>query len=151
RITSGAQAGRGTMRKLFAAAIGMVGSALCAGSALSHHSEAMFDPDKLVTIIGTVTQFEYTNPHVWLFVRARDETGTIWSFEAGSTSGLMRNGIKKNSLQSGDEVTVQAHPLRDGRPAGQWLAVTKSDGTVLMWRPGAVPATVPGAGPQRSP
>ena len=129
------------MKKLVSAAIGIVGLVLGASTAVSHHSEAMFDPDKVVTVTGTVTEFQYSNPHAWLWVRARDEEGTLWAFEAGSTSSLMRTGIKKSSLQSGDEVTVQAHPLRDGRPAGQWLAVTKSDGTALVWRP--VPATAP--------
>ena len=130
------------MKELAAAAIGIVGLVLGAGSALSHHSEAMFDPEKVVTITGTVTEFQYVSPHVWLFVLARDDQGTetLWGFESGSPSSLMRAGIKKTSLQSGEEVTVQAHPLRDGRPAGQWLAVTKSDGTALALRP--VPATV---------
>ena len=131
------------MRNLFSPALGMVGLALCASSALSHHSEAMFDPDKVVTIRGTVTEFQYVSPHVWLFVLARDDKGTetLWGFESGSPSSLMRAGVKKTSLQSGDEVTVQAHPLRDGRPAGQWLSVTKSDGTALALRP--VPAPRP--------
>lgn len=131
------------MRKLAPVIIGIVGLAVCASSAGSHHSEAMFDPDKVVTVTGTVTEFQYVSPHVWLFVLAHDDKGaeTLWGFESGSPSSLMRAGIKKTSLQSGDQVTVQAHPLRDGRPGGQWLAVTRSDGTSLALRP--VPATAP--------
>jgi hypothetical protein len=108
--------------------------------------EAMFDPDKVVTVSGTVTEFQYVSPHVWLFVLARDDKGveTLWGFESGSPSSLMRAGIKKTSLQFGDEVAVRAHPLRDGRPAGRWLAVTKSDGTALALRP--VPAAAPRPG-----
>ena len=130
------------MKELFSAALGVIGLALCSNSAVSHHSEAMFDPDKVVTITGTVTEFQYVNPHVWLFVQVRDKgVETLWAFETGSVSSLMRAGIKKSSLMPGDEVTVRAHPLRDGRPGGQWLAVTKSDGTTLSLRP--VPATTP--------
>ena len=80
------------MRKLFSAALGIAGLVLCASSAASHHSEAMFDPDKVVTITGTVTEFQYVSPHVWLFVLARDDKGaeTLWGFESGSPSSLMR-------------------------------------------------------------
>jgi hypothetical protein len=130
------------MKKLFSAALGVISLALCSNSAVSHHSEAMFDPDKVVAVTGTVTEFQYVNPHVWLFVQVRDQgVETLWAFETGSVSSLMRAGIKKSSLMPGDEVTVRAHPLRDGRPGGQWLAVTKSDGTTLSLRP--VPATTP--------
>jgi len=137
--------GKHTMKKLASAtlgiALGIASLVLCANLAMSHHSEAMFDPDKVVTVTGTVTEFQYVNPHVWLFVQARDEgVETLWAFETGSVSSLMRAGIKKTSLMPGDVVTVQAHPLRDGRPGGQWLTVTKSDGTALSLRPSAVPA-----------
>jgi uncharacterized protein DUF6152 len=136
------------MKKLASAtlriALGIAGMALCANSAVSHHSEAMFDPDRVVTVTGTVTEFQYVNPHVWLFVQARDEgVETLWAFETGSVSSLMRAGIKKTSLMPGDVVTVQAHPLRDGRPGGQWLTVTKSDGKALSLRPSAAPSAVP--------
>ena len=105
----------------------------------------MFEPEKVVTVSGTVKEFEYTNPHSWLYVLVRDEAGaeTLWGFEAEGPSSLMRAGIKANSLQPGDKVTVRTRPLRDGRPAGAWVTVTKSDGTVLNPRPGAVPVSAP--------
>jgi hypothetical protein len=134
------------MSKSFAIAIGVAGMMLAAAPALSHHSAAMFDPEKIVTLNGTVKEFEYTNPHSWLYVVVRDEKGTdtLWGFEAEGPSSLMRAGIRQNSLQPGDQVTVRARPLRDGRPAGAWVTVTKSDGTVLNPRPGApVPASAP--------
>ncbi len=133
------------MIKFASAALSIVGLMQYTVSALSHHSEAMFDPDKVVTVTGTVKEFEYVSPHSWLYVLASDDKGveTLWGFETTSASSLMRAGIKKNSLVPGDVVTVQAHPLRDGRPAGQWLTVTKSDGTALSLRPSAVPAAAP--------
>jgi hypothetical protein len=134
------------MSKSFAIAIGVAGMLLAAAPAFSHHSAAMFDPEKVVTLSGTVKEFEYTNPHSWLYVVVRDEKGTdtLWGFEAEGPSSLMRAGIRHNSLQPGDQVTVRARPLRDGRPAGAWVTVTKSDGTVLNPRPGApVPPSAP--------
>jgi hypothetical protein len=133
------------MRMLIVAAMTVVGLALSAASALSHHSAAMFDPDKIVTLSGTVKEFEYANPHSWLYVLVRDDKGgdTLWGFESEGPSTLMRAGIKLNSLQPGDQVTVKARPLRDGRPAGAWVTVTKSDGTVLNPRPGPAPVAAP--------
>lgn len=125
--------------------IGLLSGALGAAPALSHHSAAMFEPEKVITLEGTVKQFEYTNPHSWLYVTVRNDQGgeTLWGFEAEGPSSLMRAGIKANALQPGDKVTVRTRPLRDGRPGGAWVTVTKSDGTVLNPRPGLVPASAP--------
>lgn len=118
---------------------------LAGAPAPAHHSAAMFEPEKVITLNGTVKDFEYTNPHSWLYVLVRDEKGeeTLWGFEAEGPSALMRAGIRKNSLLPGDEVTVRARPLRDGRPAGAWVTVTKPDGTVLNPRPAPVPVSAP--------
>ena len=118
---------------------------LSAAPAVSHHSGAMFEPEKVVTLEGVVKEFEYTNPHSWLFVNVHNEQGgeTLWGFEAEGPSALMRAGIRANSLRPGDQVTVRARPLRDGRPAGAWVSVTKSDGTVLNPRLAPVPAASP--------
>jgi Family of unknown function (DUF6152) len=129
-----------------------LGSAVCVAglliaplTALAHHSGAMFESEKTITLKGAVKEFEYTNPHSWLWVVVTDEKGqeTLWGFEAEGPSTLMRAGIKRNSLQAGDVVTVTARPLRDGRPAGAWVGITKADGTVLLPRPAAVRASAP--------
>ena len=114
--------------------------------AVAHHSAAMFDMEKEVTINGTVKEFQYTNPHSWLIVVApgADGADAEWSFEAEGPSTLERAGVKRSSLQVGDKISVKSHPMKDGRPAGLWLIVTKSDGTVLRPRP-ASPATQPPA------
>jgi hypothetical protein len=135
--------------KLRGYAIGVIGFALAcalgAAPASAHHSAAMFEPEKIITVEGTVKEFEYTNPHSWLYVVVRDDKGeeTLWGFEAEGPSALMRAGIKANALRPGDKVTVRTRPLRDGRPAGAWVTVTKSDGTVLNPRPNAVPVSAP--------
>jgi len=139
------QQGTNAMKTSIFAAIGVVGLALGAPPAWSHHSGAMFEPEKVVTLEGTVKEFEYTNPHSWLYVTVRDDKGseTLWGIEAEGPSALMRAGIKANALRPGDQITVRTRPLRDGRPAGAWVSVTKSDGTVLNPRPGPIPAPAP--------
>ncbi len=104
-----------------------------ASAASAHHSGAMFDPTKEVSLQGTVKEFQYTNPHSWLVVSIPDATGKLvdWSFEAEGPSTLLRSGIKKSSLMPGDKVTVKGHPLKDGRPGAGLMLVTKADGTVL--------------------
>ena len=74
--------------------------------ASAHHSGAMFDPEKTITLKGVVKEFEYTNPHSWLWVTVTndDKTTTDWGFEAEGPSTLFRNGIKKSDLKPGDKV-----------------------------------------------
>ena len=114
-------------------------------AALADHSGAMFETKKTVTVTGTVKEFEYVNSHAWLYVAVADDKGeeTLWGFEAEGPSVLIRAGIKKEALQPGDLVTVKARPLRDGRPAGAWVSVTKADGTVLAPRPLTVKVSLP--------
>lgn len=128
----------------------VVGVCLVAGATtpvLAHHSAAMFDLEKEVSVHGTVKEFQYTNPHSWLIVVAPGADGkdVEWSFEAEGPSTMMRAGIKKSSLLPGEKVTVRTHPMKDGRPAGSWISLTKGDGTVLAPR-GPVPEGPPAAG-----
>jgi hypothetical protein len=118
------------------------GLAALATPAFAHHSGAMFDPSKTITVEGTVKEFQYTNPHSWLevVVLGPDGKDVEWGFEAEGPSSLLRAGIKAKSLLPGDKITVVGHPMRDGRPAGSLMSVTKSDGTVLSPHGGAPPA-----------
>jgi len=114
-----------------------VSLALAAGSIQAHHSAAMFDMSKTVTLQGTVKEFQYTNPHSWLQVLVPSPDGKTveWGFETEGPSTLLRVGIKLKTFQPGDKVTIVAHPMRDGRPAGAWISATKADGTVYNLRP----------------
>jgi hypothetical protein len=107
---------------------------LAAGSApvLAHHSVAMFDLTKSVTIQGTVKEFQFTNPHSWLQVMVIGADGTTaeWDFEAQGPSSLLRVGIKAKTFAPGDKVTVIAHPMKDGRTAGALITATAADGHV---------------------
>ena len=112
----------------------------------AHHSFAMFDTAKPITLTGVVTAFEWTNPHAYLELDAANGKGGVvhWSVELGSTSILMRAGWKFNSVKKGDAVTALVSPLRSGEPGGLLNRVTLPDGRVLLNGPGggsATPAT----------
>jgi hypothetical protein len=113
------------------------GALVCLGIPTSaHHSGAMFEPEKTITLKGVVKEFEYTNPHSWLWVTVTndDQTMTDWGFEGEGPSTLFRAGIKKGDLKPGDMVTVTGRPMRDGRPAAAWINAIKEDGRVLQAR-----------------
>jgi len=104
----------------------------------AHHSFAMFDTTKQVSLAGTVTAFEWTNPHAYIEVDVQAEGGgtTHWSVELGSTSILMQGGWKFNDLKRGDKISLVLNPLRNGDPGGLLVYVTLPDGRELGNGPG---------------
>jgi hypothetical protein len=101
----------------------------------AHHAfAAEYDENKRVTVSGTVTGFEWTNPHGWLYVDQEDEGGkvTSWSFELGSPGGLSRRGWKRTELKKGDHVTVQGYGAKDGSNKANAGTVTLPDGRKLF-------------------
>ena len=113
--------------------------------AFAHHSFALFDPGKTVTVSGTVRSFEWGNPHVWLWIDTMnpDGTQTTWGFESAAPGELVRMaGWSRTTFQTGEKVTILANPLRDGRPGGSLRSITRADGTVL-----AAGQPPPGSGP----
>jgi hypothetical protein len=118
------------------------GMALAASPALAHHSAAMYDMSKLDTLTGTVRAFYWTNPHVNVDFVADAEGGQPpqeWTLEASSPGVLVRSGWSKRSLNPGDKVKVQFHPLRDGGLGGDIRTVVTADGKTLTWSPSALP------------
>lgn len=111
------------------------------GSALAHHSAAMFDDEVEMELTGVVTEFNYLNPHSWLYVEVTDEDGsaTTWGFETDDPSRLRRQGVTPTYWQPGDRVTVITNPLRDGRPAGHLVGALKADGVSFGNVVGLVP------------
>ena len=101
--------------------------------ALAHHSFAMFDAGKLVTLEGTVDKFEWTNPHAWIMLLVNDAEGkpVRWAIEMNGPTGLVRDGWYPKTLTPGMKVKVVIHPLKDGNAGGQYLAVTLPDGTQM--------------------
>jgi hypothetical protein len=127
-----------------AAAMGIV-LLMPLNAATAHHSAAMFDHAKTVTLHGTVKNFQFTNPHSWLIVMVTGTDGNPveWGFEAEGPSTLLHAGILPKSFRPGDKVSVTANPMRDGRPAGALISVVMADGSVYSTRPGAPPAPHP--------
>jgi hypothetical protein len=124
------------MRRAVGAAllVGLLGATPLSG----HHSFAMFDTAKRVTLVGTVTAFEWTNPHVYIELDVPDEKGTVkhWSVELGSPSILMQGGWKFSDVKAGDKLTAVINPLRNGDAGGLLSQVTLRDGRVLGNGPG---------------
>jgi hypothetical protein len=114
--------------------------------ALGHHSFAMFDSDKTVTLAGTVKEFEWTNPHSWIRITAADAaSGAVgeWAFEMGSPGQLGSRGMKPDSMKPGDKITVRAHPMKDGSHGGQFMSATLADGQVFGQQGGRGAAPAP--------
>jgi hypothetical protein len=101
----------------------------------AHHAfAAQYDVKKRVTISGTVTRFEWINPHVFLYVETKDESGKAanWSFEMGSPNGLLHRGWSKTALKQGDQVTVEGFAAKDGSNLANAGPVTMPDGRKLF-------------------
>jgi hypothetical protein len=113
--------------------------AIAAPSVEAHHSFAMFDTTRRVTLSGTVTGFEWTNPHAYIELDVPDTNGGVkhWSVELGSPSILMQGGWKFNDLKPGDKVTLVVSPLKSGQLGGLLARITMPDGRVLGNGPGA--------------
>ena len=104
-----------------------------AGAALAHHSFAMFDSDQKMTLAGTVKEFQWVNPHAWIFAMVTNPDGQLeqWAIEMGGPGQLTRQGWNPKTLTPGMDVKLVIHPLRDGTNGGQFMALTLSDGTQL--------------------
>ena len=100
-------------------------------SVFAHHSfAAEYDPNKTMQISGTVTKVEWMNPHARFYVDVRDDQGSVtnWNFELGSITMLQRLGWRRNSLQVGDQVTVQGYPAKDGSKRANARKLLLADG-----------------------
>ena len=103
-----------------------------AAPALAHHSFAMFDQRKIMTLEGTVTQFQWTNPHAFIELDVPNGGRTVhWSIELNSPNNLKRQGWTRTALKPGDRVVLRMNPLRDGHPGGLFLDVKLPNGRVL--------------------
>jgi len=101
----------------------------------AHHSFAMFDFSKTMTVKGTVTEFRWTNPHVALLVQLDPQPGAspdVWSMELTSPGNLTRGGWTRHSFKPGDRIELVFNPLRDGRHGGAFdKATILSTGQVI--------------------
>ncbi len=98
---------------------------------LAHHSfAAEYDSKKPVELKGSVTKLEWINPHAWIHIDVKDESGkvTSWACELGSPNLLMRNGWRRDSLKAGDEVVVNGSAAKDGSHIANARTVKMADG-----------------------
>lgn len=112
-------------------AMGLAGIALIASMpAFAHHSFAIFDQSKVLTLSGTVKDFELVNPHAWLNVAIINDKGApaIWAFEGGSVAQLQQLGWKKDNFPAGTKVVVTYRPMKDGSRGGQLMSATPEGG-----------------------
>jgi hypothetical protein len=110
-----------------------------AAPALAHHSAAGIDRTKSVTLVGTVREFGWRNPHSYMEIDVPGESGAVvtWKVEMTSPAFLIRAGWKATTLKPGDKVTVKVFPLRDGDPGGLFQSVMLASGEVLTERAAA--------------
>jgi len=106
---------------------------MVATPAPAHHSFAMFDRDKTVSLSGTVKEFKWSNPHVWIRIVAEDASGRPrqWEFEMPSIQQSASAGWRSDSVKPSQRVTIEYHPLRDGSRGGQLRNATLPGGKRL--------------------
>jgi Family of unknown function (DUF6152) len=102
-----------------------------AAPASAHHSFAVYDHTRTLTLRGTVTKFQWTNPHAYLEIDVKQPDGSVkhYSIELTSINMMQRVGWRSNMIKSGDQVTAVVAPLLSGEAAGLGLEVTLPDGT----------------------
>jgi hypothetical protein len=104
--------------KIFMLPILVLGVLLVSLSAFAHHGEANYDTSAVVDVKGTVSDFQFINPHVLIHIDAKDSSGNVenWTCEATSPNFLLRRGWTKSTLKPGDEITASGHRAKNGAP-----------------------------------
>ena len=121
--------------KFRALSLATIAAAIFVMPASAHHSFAMFDAQKEVTMSGTVKEFEWTNPHSWLRVTVNDaKTGkpVLWALELSSPARLTTMGMHADTVKAGDVVSVTFHPMKDGTRGGQFMAAKLPNGKNII-------------------
>ncbi len=98
--------------------------------ALAHHSFAMFDQTKKVTHTGVISEVQWTNPHVWIFVDVTTESGAIekWGMEFTSKVHLARRNFRSDMVKVGDNVEFTVSPYASGKPGGRFYTIKMANG-----------------------
>jgi DNA/RNA endonuclease YhcR with UshA esterase domain len=122
------------MKRATLAALAASVVTLAAGEpAAAHHSfSAFYDTSTPITITGKIVQVRMTNPHSYFFLDVQGENGETerWSFEAGTPSGMIRNGYSPQVIKEGDQVTITGFRARDASNAGMLRELRTADGKV---------------------
>ena len=108
---------------------------LAAVPAVAHHSfAAEYDGTKPIKLTGTVTKFELTNPHSWIYIDVKDADGKVvnWGFETASVANLYRRGFRKDTVAPGTVVTIEGYLAKDGSHTGNAQKLTLPDGKTVV-------------------
>jgi hypothetical protein len=139
------------MRNKWAVCAVAIGLLWSAGPAIAHHGfAAEFDSSKKLALKGTVTKFEFTNPHAWFFIDVKNADGTVtnWGFEMASPNVLYRKGWTRDSMKAGDAVTIEAFASRDGSHNGNAQSITLTNTGQKLLAPQDAAGTGQQGGPQ---
>ena len=101
--------------------------------ALAHHGTANYDTEKSVSVKGSVTDFQFVNPHVLIYMQAKDPSGKMinWQGELTSPNRLSRTGWKRDTIKPGETITITGYPAKSGSPEIWIQKVELADGTKL--------------------
>jgi hypothetical protein len=119
----------------------LLGVAACgafgAHPASAHHSFAMYDSGRQMTLEGVVKEFQWTNPHVWIQIMVPNATGgqDEWGVECTSVNFMTRRGFNRHTLKPGDRISVNFSPLKDGSHGGSFKGINSLNGTPLTLEP----------------
>ena len=106
----------------------------------AHHSTAIYDSDNPIELAGSVVEWQFVNPHVFILLEVVDTTTgdkKVWSLEGGNTAGLFRRGWTPNTLKAGDQIMLTVRPLRSGSPGGNYSNPRWADGKAIEPKPAA--------------
>ena len=120
-------------RTNWAALAGAAFSLGVTAAASAHHSfAAIYDMNQPITVHGVIVNVRLTNPHSWFYVDVKNDAGDVerWAFEAGTPSGMIRNGYKPNIIKAGAEVTITGFKGRAEENIGMMRQLTTADGKV---------------------
>jgi uncharacterized protein DUF6152 len=123
------------MKRAFFSCVGLI-VMVAVASVAAHHSPVMFDRSVSKTLVGTVVQFTWTNPHSSIQLDVANGSGGVdrWGVELGSPQSMARNGWRSNLIKAGDKVTVTVNPLKSGEFGGIFVSIELADGRKLGGR-----------------
>ena len=104
--------------------------ATVASLAQAHHSFSMFDQTKKVTHTGVISEVQWTNPHVWIFIDVKKDDGSVekWGMEFTSKVHLARRGFEQHMVNVGDNVEFTVSPYANGKPGGRFYTIKLANG-----------------------